>query len=188
MQSFQNNLSLMNYLWMSIATWEETDCVYFVRTAYLQARGVGWFLSSWRLRQDCQFPSTAHLENACWHPCSCLHLSFIYRASCTFDRSADWYVTQMLSCSCSPGRGRLYADETVESVQCSTLHTTESASHSRQFIMIYRVITSSTRGESSLCCVLFHLLRERLLWSMTACQLGLWLTGEERTNKMISFW
>lgn len=98
-----NSFNLVNHLWISVMSWKRTGCgrqlgMCCLHGLFVCCGSVGWFSLSRRLRQDCQLPYASYLENICWHPCPCLHLSVIYCMSYTSDLSSYWYVTQMLSC------------------------------------------------------------------------------------------
>lgn len=114
----------MKDFWISVVSWKRTSCGRQLGLFCLHYLFVccGWFSLSGRLRQDCQFPYALYLENMCWQPCLCLHLSY------TSDLSSYWYVTQMLSCLFSflvhltwPWYMASYADQTVKSMQTGSM-------------------------------------------------------------------
>lgn len=74
---------LLNKLGIPILCWKRTSCgsqlgAFCLHCLFVCCGSVGWFSLARRLRQDCQFPYALYLENMCWHPCPCLHLSVIY--------------------------------------------------------------------------------------------------------------
>lgn len=83
-----NSFNLVNHLWISVMSWKRTGCgrqlgMCCLHGLFVCCGSVGWFSLSRRLRQDCQLPYALYLENICWQPCPCLHLSVIYCMYCT---------------------------------------------------------------------------------------------------------